>query len=137
MDRNYDTLLAMSDSKQFCTVLNCMDGRIQKPVLAFLSNYYKAEYVDNITDAGIVKVLSQKHIPSLFDAIMEKVKISIEKHDSVGLAIVAHEHCAGNPITKELQLQDLQQAKKNVAEKFPSLPIQLLWLGETWEVEVV
>ena len=37
---------------RFCTVINCMDGRVQLPVIRHMKERFNAEYVDSITEPG-------------------------------------------------------------------------------------
>lgn len=39
-------------SNQFVTAINCMDGRVQEPVIKWMKEKYNATYVDMITEAG-------------------------------------------------------------------------------------
>ena len=43
---------------RFGTAVNCMDGRVQEPVLAWLKERYELEHVDMITEAGPDKALA-------------------------------------------------------------------------------
>ncbi len=36
----------------FATAINCMDGRVQLPVIAYLKSKYVVDYVDAITEPG-------------------------------------------------------------------------------------
>ena len=36
----------------FCTAINCMDGRVQLPVIRFLQERFKVDYVDVISEPG-------------------------------------------------------------------------------------
>ncbi|HOP76783.1 MAG TPA: hypothetical protein PLD05_04790 [Thermogutta sp.] len=36
----------------FATVVNCMDGRTQGPVISYLKERFGVDYVDNSTEAG-------------------------------------------------------------------------------------
>ena len=36
----------------FCTVVNCMDGRVQLPVIRYLQERFEVPYVDSITEVG-------------------------------------------------------------------------------------
>ncbi len=44
----------------FGTVINCMDGRVQFPVLEYLKHKYEVDLVDSITEAGPLKILSER-----------------------------------------------------------------------------
>ena len=45
---------------KFAAVINCMDGRAQKPVIGYLERKLKVDHVDMITEAGPDKILSAK-----------------------------------------------------------------------------
>lgn len=45
--------------KSFGTVLNCIDGRVQIPVINWMKENFDLDYVDLITEPGMDKVLSQ------------------------------------------------------------------------------
>ncbi len=38
---------------KFVTAINCMDGRVQIPVIEYLKNNYGINYVDMITAPGL------------------------------------------------------------------------------------
>jgi len=40
------------DKMIFCTAVNCMDGRVQLPVINYLKERFSANYVDMITEPG-------------------------------------------------------------------------------------
>jgi hypothetical protein len=42
----------------FCTVVNCIDGRVQLPVIEFLKNRFGVDFVDCITEAAPVRILA-------------------------------------------------------------------------------
>ena len=44
----------------FCTVINCMYGRVQLPVNKYLQKRFNVEFVDTITEAGPVFIISDK-----------------------------------------------------------------------------
>jgi len=47
---------------RFCTVINCIDGRIQLPVIEYLKIRFNVEYVDTITEAGPNLILSENTV---------------------------------------------------------------------------
>ena len=63
----------------FCTVINCMDGRVQLPVNEYLRRELSVEYVDTITEAGPVRILAREQQSALADSILARVDISINK----------------------------------------------------------
>ena len=37
---------------RFCTAVNCMDGRVQRPVHKYMSSFFMADHVDQVTEVG-------------------------------------------------------------------------------------
>ncbi|MCX8153543.1 MAG: hypothetical protein N3E52_03810 [Candidatus Bathyarchaeota archaeon] len=125
------------NQRKFATVINCMDGRVQIPVLEYLKGKYGVDYVDNITEAAPVKVLAECENEVQLESIRARLKISIEKHGSEQLGIVAHHDCAGNPVGKEIQIRQLRKAVETIRSwKFRG-EIACLWVDENWRVHEV
>ena len=121
----------------FCTAINCMDGRVQLPVNNYLQERFGAEYVDTITEPGPNRILSDQENRATVQSIFERVDISVEHHSSVGIAVVGHEGCAGNPAPKDVKLKQMQDAIDLLRQKHQKLPIIGLWVDENWEVHEV
>ncbi len=49
----------MQPREGFCTVVGCMDGRIQLPVNHYVRERFGVTYVDTITEAGVNKVIAE------------------------------------------------------------------------------
>ncbi|MHC4216418.1 MAG: carbonic anhydrase [Planctomycetota bacterium] len=118
----------------FCTAINCMDGRVQLPVIAFLKEYFKVEYVDTITEAGPVRVFDKTSDLAMLNSLYSRVDISVDRHASKGLAVCAHSDCAGNPIDDDQQKQQLQRAVIFLREKYPNIEIIGLWVDQEHHV---
>ena len=103
---------------RFCTVINCMDGRVQLPVIKYLQQRFNAEFVDSITEPGPNLILSEEKSTALLQSILERLKISIEHHKSVGIAVVGHHDCAGIPTPKDDQIVQLQKAVHLLHQKY-------------------
>jgi hypothetical protein len=116
----------------FCTVINCIDGRVQSPVNDFLRDRFQAEYVDTVTEAGVVLYLAEaadghrEMIPEVI-ATLKSVNISVDAHQSSQIAIVAHSGCARNPIPDEEQHEELRKAVKFLRGHYPDLEVIGLW----------
>ena len=119
----------------FCTAINCMDGRVQLPVINYLMKRFDAEYVDSITEPGPVKILAEQADPILLDSILKRVSISTGKHGSKFIAICAHADCAGNPVDDQTQKQQLIDAVKTLQDKCSNVEIIKLWIDENWDVQ--
>jgi len=116
----------------FCTAINCMDGRVQLPVIEYLKKQYSADYVDVITEAGPVAILSDKKRDQQIESIAGRIWISVNIHGSKLVAIVAHYDCAGDPVDKAEQLVQLEASVELIKEKFPETPVVGLWVDEHW-----
>jgi carbonic anhydrase len=121
---------------KFATALNCMDGRVQVPVIEFLKKKFKVDYVDMITEPGIDKILAEGN-KELISWIKEKIKISVKKHNSKIIAIIGHADCAGNPVEKEKHIEQIKKGMKIIKLMRLNVRIIGLWVNENWQVEVV
>ena len=121
----------------FCTVINCMDGRVQLPVIDYLQKKFGVKYVDSITEAGPNLVLAEKTDSPAVEAILRKVSISVEKHKSIAIAVVGHFDCAGNPVSEDIQNEHTRKAVRFVRQQYGSIPVIGLWVDNSWEVQEV
>lgn len=117
----------------FVTCINCMDGRVQLPVINWIRENYSADYVDMITEAGADGYLV-KHDP-IPQEILSKINISVSKHGSDQIFIVGHHDCAGHPVDEETHRRDILRAVTKVKESFPGCGVSGLWVSDKWEVE--
>ena len=124
----------MAVDSSFCTVINCMDGRAQQPVIEFLQTHFKVPYVDSVTEPGPVAILAEQNDSALIASIRSRLEISVGKHKSVGIAVVAHDDCAGNPVGPDIQKEQLTRAVAFVQSQYPSLPTLGLWVDADWTV---
>jgi len=121
----------------FCTVVNCMDGRVQLPVITYLQGRFDAEHVDSVTAAGPNLILARRAEPGLVASILRRVTLSVERHGSVGIALVGHHDCAGNPAPEGKQREHIVAGVELLRGRFPGLPVIGLWVDESWTVREV
>ncbi len=121
----------------FGTAVNCMDGRTQLPVIEYLKNRFGVEYVDMITEPGPVLLLAHRRKMRLVNNVIASLDISVHRHGSRVIAVVAHEDCAGNPEPKDVQLKQLQRAVEFVEFSYPDTEVIGLWVDENWQVSAV
>lgn len=119
--------------KKFGTALNCMDGRVQIPVIEFLKNKYGLEFIDMITAPGINKILLEVD-SKIVEHIKRCIEISIRNHKSELIAIVGHYDCAGNPSSKETQLQQITTGINIIKSLEFNVKIIGLWVDEKFNV---
>ncbi|MFO7650113.1 MAG: carbonic anhydrase [bacterium] len=125
----------MSRSK-FATVINCMDGRTQLQVNDWLRSRCGVDHVDTITEPGPVCLLAGGNAPAI-ESIRNRVAISVERHGSRTVAVVAHHDCAGNPKPRTLQVQQLKRSVERVRSWQPAVEVVGLWVGRDWQVKQV
>jgi hypothetical protein len=126
----------MNDAK-FGTAINCMDGRTQLPVLEWMRREFGVEYVDSVTEPGPVRILAEAPESAAAKSVLGRVAISVEKHGSKSVVLVAHHDCAGNPVPKERQLEQLRQALATV--RCWGFPVEVtgVWVDDNWQVHRV
>lgn len=126
------------NNSTFACAINCMDGRVQKPVYHYMKERYGAGYVDMVTEPGPNKILADNENALIVENIKKRVGISVQHHGAKALAIVGHFGCAGNPVEKEQQLEHLRLARKTVENFGFPVEIVLLFVEGDWKtVEVV
>jgi hypothetical protein len=121
----------------FCTAINCMDGRVQLPVIHYLQKAFRVEYVDTITEAGPSLVLAQREDADLVQGILDRVRISIERHRSVGIAIIGHADCAGNPAPYADQRAHIMSSVRFLRSRYEGTKVIGLWVDGDWQVHEV
>ena len=126
----------MSD-KRFVTAVNCMDGRVQLPVISWLKQEYHAEYIDMITEPGPIKILAENKPEYLVDSLKKRIEISVLKHGSTAIAVIGHFDCAGNPVEKEIQKQQIEKSIIRIESWGFNRPVIGLWVDENWKVHKV
>ena len=116
--------------------IHCMDKRCQKPIPSHIVNKYNVE-VDVVTDAGPVKLVVDNDAAAMV-RFKRMIVVSAHHHKAKLLFISAHAECAGNPVSKEAQIEHLRQTKK-IVQSWPEakgFEIVLLWLEKDFKTVV-
>jgi hypothetical protein len=121
----------------FFTVINCMDGRVQLPVIDYLKKRFGVEYVDTITEPGPNRILAGEQDSNQAQSILLRARISIDRHQSGGIAVVGHFDCAGNPGGKAEQIGQVHQSIQFLQGHFSDLKMIGLWVDSTWKVHEI
>lgn len=122
---------------KFVTAINCMDGRVQLPVINWMMQNLSADYVDMITEPGPDKILAEGSAAAQ-DSIKARVLISVNKHGSDTILMVSHDDCAGNPVTREEHEEQLQQCLMKIRSwKLPVKRVLGAWIDDKWKLEIV
>jgi hypothetical protein len=126
-----------TSAAKFAVVINCIDGRIQLPVIDFMKTKYNVEFVDLITEPGPVKAISEPRNAFQVYSIQQRLMLSQEKHGSQHLGVVAHHDCLTNPVEKTKQLEQLRQSLVYIRLWGFKGAVVGLWVDENWEVQEV
>jgi carbonic anhydrase len=116
------------------TCLNCMDGRVQLPVLLWIKENFPVDFVDVITEAGMDGVLANQE---KIDEITRSIAISVKANGSTRFFIVGHYDCRGNPVSEQTHRQEILQAVERLKGLWPTHELIGLWVNQSWNVEVV
>jgi hypothetical protein len=122
---------------RFAAAINCMDGRTQLPVIEWMRREGGVDYVDTITEPGPVRILAEAADVAALESIRRRVDISVNRHGSRRVAIIAHADCAGNPVDKETQVNQLRSAAATILSWGLGVQVDRLWVGDNWQVERV
>lgn len=125
----------MSKGK-FATVISCIDGRIQKPVIDWVCLRLNVDYADLITEPGADRIIAQG-AGELVEAIIEKVRLSVTGHGSTTIVIVGHYDCLANPGSKEDHIQQILTAADTIEGWNLHVRIIGLWANEYGWVDLV
>lgn len=116
------------------TCLNCMDGRVQLPVLTWIKENYPVDFVDVITEAGMDGVLARQEDIS---EVLRSIKVSVNINKSTRLFIVGHYDCRGNPVDEALHHQEIKDSVARLKPLWPAQQVIGLWVNSNWKVEKV
>jgi len=121
--------------KIFATAVNCMDGRVQEPVIRYMKTHFNVDYVDMITEPGPDKILAENSDKYKMNSIKQRLDISVKKHGSKVILMAGHAGCAGNPVDKETHIAQTLNSAATIREWYPEVQIVPVWIGEEWNVE--
>ena len=116
------------------TCLNCMDGRVQSPVLTWIKANYPVDFVDVITEAGMDGVLAKQENIS---EVLRSIKVSVNLNQSTRLFLVGHYDCRGNPVDENRHREEIALAVKRLKPLWPAQEVFGLWVNDHWQVERV
>src|SRR5262245_4421072 len=120
---------------RFATAINCIDGRVQIPVLDWIRFYLNVDYVDLITEPGPDKAIVSG--PEMkYNAIFEKATLSIKTLGSKSISIAGHHDCRANPVSKEEHIGQIQSSVEIIKMWGLGVRILGLWVNEWRYVEV-
>lgn len=120
----------------FAAVLNCIDGRVQRPVADWARERYGVDYADAITEPGIDAVLGLGD-PAAREALLDKVCVSRLAHLACYLVVAGHHDCAANPVPRTLHEEHIRAAVSYLRAALPGFRVDGVFLDETWTPRLV
>lgn len=126
------------DRPTFAAAINCMDGRTIIPATEWTRQHLKVDYVDMITEPGMIGAFAAQD-ERLLHSVKRMLQISLRAHGTRTVVLVAHYDCVGNPVAKEIQLQQLSHSIQILRSwEFPEIErIIGIWLNEQFQAELI
>jgi hypothetical protein len=121
----------------FCAAINCVDGRVQLPVIDYLKARFQAQYVDVVSEPGAAQLLAVRRDRRAAKLLVARVAFTVKAHDSIGIAVAAHHDCSATMADDDTQRYHVRRAVNFLAKRFNHVPIVGLWLDERWSVSEV
>ncbi len=119
---------------EFVTCLNCIDGRVQLPVINWITINYDVKYVDMITAPGIDSIIADT---DNINDILEKITISKNVHSTNRIFIVGHYDCLANPVEDETHNQQIINSVYRIKELYSTSNVIGLWVDSKFIIQVV
>lgn len=123
-------------SQRFATAINCIDGRAQLPVIHWLCETFRVDYVDLVTEPGADGVLARLRVDALL-SIKSRTRLSVDAHASEVISVTGHHDCRANSVSAEQHLRDIKAGVEVVKSWRLPAPVVGLWVDEAWKVVVV
>ncbi|MDD4294812.1 MAG: hypothetical protein PHP69_04805 [Candidatus Omnitrophica bacterium] len=125
------------DDDNFFTVINCIDGRVQLPVIEYIKSEFNVEYVDVITEPGPNMVLAERTDIVTVGSILRKVDLSLERNKSLGVAVSGHFDCKANPVEEKTHKEQIEKACDFLNDQYENMKTVGLWVSRLWVVEKI
>ena len=125
----------MMRSGKFATAINCIDGRVQIPVLDWIRLHLNVDYVDLITEPGPDQALALS--TDIRARIFEKVCLSLKAHDPIAIAISALWDCIANPVSMQEHLDQIREGVRIIESWGLRRRAVGLWVNEWGYVDLI
>lgn len=114
--------------------INCVDGRVQDPVLGWLRRTLGCELVHAVNEPGPDAALRDAED----DGRVERIVRMLASHGPIeAIAVVAHDDCRGNPVDEATHRRQVAEAAETVASWGLAGRVLGLWVDRDREVAVV
>jgi hydrogenase maturation factor len=116
------------------TVVCCIDGRIQIPVVEFLRNLWNVEWVDVVTEIAPERLLSDGNEEESVRRIHENITASLVQQLEARLAVASHSGCDCNNVPDEEKREMVRASVRILREAHQDASIIGVWVDETGTV---
>lgn len=123
----------MNEQRVVC--LNCIDGRIQLPVIHWIKENYAVDYVDMITAPGMDGLMANAE--NSIEETTQNIRLSISSNQAQMIFIVGHHDCRGNPASEAEHKKQILLAVARLSREFISLPVKGIWINKSWNGELL
>jgi carbonic anhydrase len=69
--------------------------------------------------------------------LLANLDLSVRSHGAHQIAVVAHHDCAGNPVSTQVQNDQLTRAIERISDIHPHCGVTGFWLNEDSMIELV
>ena len=118
----------------YTIAVNCVDGRVQTPVLEWMMRHLDGDLVHSITEPGPDAALAEGDAAERIEPIVRLLTENTRVH---AVAVAAHHDCLGNPVDEEVHRAQVRRAVEVVASWGLVEAVFGLWVDGDWEVTVV
>ena len=121
------------------TVVNCMDGTAQLPVIDFAKHIWKVSWVDIITEAAPDKILSEGKDKETINHIHRNIEASLGSQRTKRLAIVSHSGCDINGAPDDKKIEMLRQSVAYLTNRYKDTDVIGIWIdgkGNVLKIEL-
>lgn len=126
----------MNIQNKFGAAINCIDGRVQIPVIDWIKLHSQVQFVDMITEPGADKILGSQDSKKI-NSIIEKLYRSINAHHPILIAIAGHYDCVANPATFDEHKDYIEQSVDLLDSLNLGVRIVGLYVNEWNSVDVI
>ncbi len=118
----------MIEGPSFGAALTCIDGRITDLVVDRLRREWGVDHVDLVTTPGPETLA---HVGD-GEAALSALQVSVDRHRSREVAVVAHTDCAANDVDDELRRRQVRETVTATRNRLPASTVTG-WLVHTHE----